>query len=252
MTRRPLRRVRPVVPASARRRRPRARSRAPPWRPAGGGLRRASPRSCRRGFCSSSIWAAMYTAFGKYPGDWLGDSEGRQVLDGPARDRAHSGSLVVLLPAARLLRDRRSSSRRPSRSAAREWRSRSAAADASRRHAAPRARTSRSTPGSRPSAARPCSSRVGVFVAGFVIAGWVLKPPPELDAVALPAVRRVLGRRLARDLRVGARESALADGPSAPARSRSSPAIGVARLWEERRRPFARVGARGCRLPAAS
>ena len=52
------------------------------------------------------IWAAMYTAFGKYPGRLAGDPQGRQVLDGPARHRADPGAVVVLLPAARRLRHR--------------------------------------------------------------------------------------------------------------------------------------------------
>ena len=81
--------------------------------------------------------------------------EGRQVLDGPALDRAHSRALVLLLPAAPLLRD----------------------GDGPRR---------------------------GVRL-------------PPMEARSVPGIRRLLGRGVARDLCLGAREGSLAHGPSAAA-----------------------------------
>ena len=151
---RPLRRVRALDPRRAHR--------------SSGG---PGPAPCRR----RSAWvrahlAALVTAGDRLPlplgapllglrplsGRLARDPQGGQVLDGPARDRAHPGALVLLLPAAALLRDGHGPGRR---------------------------------------------LRV-----------------PRMEAQPLPRLRRLLGRRVARNLRLGAREGSLADRapPAAP------------------------------------
>ena len=214
------------------------------------GWRWASPRMApilSAGILFLVIWAAMYTAFGKYPGDWLAIPKAVKYWMGQHAIARIPGpwwyyfpqlvyyDTAILFAAAFAFR-------------ARDWRSRPAAADAPGRDAAPRGvrRAPRLEAGDR----RPGRAHRGRRLRRR-IRDRRLGPQASarVDAFALPAVRRVLGRRLARDLRVGPRESALADGPSAPAphdprRPRRREALGGAP-------PALRArGARGGRLPA--
>ncbi len=186
------------------------------------------------------IWAAMYTAFGKYPGRLAGDPQGRQVLDGPARHRPHPGALVVLLPAARRSTTPRSSSRRSSRFGGATGAPIPCSGRSSSRFPSSPP-MSLSTSGSPPSAGPRCSWRVGLSVVAFVVAGWVWKPPPVselspfLQFVAFWAVGSLAIYAWARE-----KVPWLTVHPLLPLTMLA--AIGVARLWEERPRPYARAG----------
>ena len=147
------------------------------------------------------------------PRGLAGDPQGRQVLDGPARDRPHPGALVVLLPSARLLRDRH-----PPRGGVR--------VPLARVEGEPFLRTVLT--------ATPLvlvylfarelvpllQAHSLIWLAVLLAAVGLPRPLPARPAAgrappdALSGVPRLLGGRVARDLWLGAGEGPLADGAS--------------------------------------
>ncbi len=144
------------------------------------GWRWASPRMApilSAGILFLVIWAAMYTAFGKYPGDWLAIPKAVKYWMGQHAIARIPGpwwyyfpqlvyyDTAILFAAAFAFR-------------ARDWRS-----DPLLRTllvAMPLLAAYVALHSWKTAIGGPAMLiAFGVFVAGFVIAGWVLKPPPE-------------------------------------------------------------------------
>ena len=182
------------------------------------------------------IWAAMYTAFGKYPGDWLAIPKAVKYWMGQHAIARIPGpwwyyfpqlvfyDTAILFAAAFAFR-------------ARDWRS-----DALLRTllvATPLLAAYVALHAWQPKIGGPAVLiAFGVLLAGFVIAGWVLKPPPEstlppfLQFVAFWAVGSLAIYAWARE-----KVPWLTVHPLLPLTILAG--LGVARLWEERRRPLA-------------
>ena len=182
------------------------------------------------------IWAAMYTAFGKYPGDWLAIPKAVKYWMGQHAIARIPGpwwyyfpqlvyyDTAILFAAAFAFR-------------ARDWRS-----DPLLRTllvATPLLAAYAALHAWKPAIGGPAMLiAFGAFLAGFVIAGWVLKPPPEstlppfLQFVAFWAVGSLAIYAWARE-----KVPWLTVHPLLPLTILAG--LGVARLWEERRRPLA-------------
>jgi uncharacterized protein (TIGR03663 family) len=185
------------------------------------------------------IWAAMYTAFGKYPGDWLAIPKAVKYwmgqhaiarIPGPwwyyfPQLAAYDTSIVVAAFFAFRWRD---------------WRS-----DPLLRTlllATPLLAAYVALHAWRPAIGGPAVLiALGVFLAAFAAAGWLIKPPPEstlspfLQFIAFWAVGSLAIYAWARE-----KVPWLTVHPLLPLTILAG--IGVARLWEERRRPLAKAG----------
>ncbi len=184
------------------------------------------------------IWAAMYTAFGKYPGDWFAIPKAVKYWMGQHAIARIPGpwwyyfpqlayyDTAILLAAVFAFRRR-------------DWRS-----DPLLRSVlvtAPLLTLYVAVRIAAPSFGGPAAIVAGaLFVVGFVAAGWVLKPPPEstlspfLQFVAFWAVGSLAIYAWARE-----KVPWLTVHPLLPLTILG--AIGVARLWEERQLRSARV-----------
>jgi uncharacterized protein (TIGR03663 family) len=184
------------------------------------------------------IWAAMYTAFGKYPGDWLAIPKAVKYWMGQHAIARIPGpwwyyfpqlvyyDTAILLAAGFAFRPR-------------DWKS-----DPLLRTllvATPLLAGYVALHAAVPKIGGPAVLvALGLFAAGFAVAGWVLKPPPVstlspfLQFVAFWAVGSLAIYAWARE-----KVPWLTVHPLLPLTILAG--IGVARLWEERRRPFARA-----------
>ena len=144
----------------------------------GAGSGSAGRRSLSAAVLFLVIWAAMYTAFGKYPGDWLAIPKAVKYWMGQHAIARIPGPWWYYFPQL-VYYDTAILVAAPARLPLAGLALGSAPADDPRRDAPARACTWRSTRGSRRSAGRPSLIALGVFLAAFFVAGWVLKPPPE-------------------------------------------------------------------------